>query len=121
MYFFQEVLYEDFDHDDTSCVPRGNLCPSDVTTIRPRRMLNDKGQWRIVVNRVTADNKGTHFYMTQSARIERCRHHGKKCFVLLGELHCTRIISINVNVFLTMSICPIAAEWILPYGWGRLQ
>ena len=80
--FLQEVL--ETQEDEETCLKRANLCPSEVTTVRPRRALNDKGQWKIIVNRVTADNKGSRFYMTQSAKIEICKKHGKPCPIIPG-------------------------------------
>ena len=53
--------------------------------VRPLRALNTAGEWRIVVNGVTAENKaGDRFYLTQSARVERCKGHGNSCPVVPG-------------------------------------
>ena len=54
--------------------------------IRPRRAKNTVGEWRIIVNDVTAENKaGERFHLTQTARIERCSGHGNPCPIIPGK------------------------------------
>ena len=56
-----------------------------IQIIRPRRAKNTVGEWRIIVNDVTAENKaGERFYLTQTARIERCSGRGNPCPFIPG-------------------------------------
>ena len=68
------------------------MCPFQV--IRPRRAKNTNGEWRIIVNDVTAQNRaGERFYLTQTARIERCSESGNPCPIIPGKAILTGIIS----------------------------
>ena len=61
------------------------MCPFQV--IRPRRAKNTNGEWRIIVNDVTAQNRaGERFYLTQTARIERCSESGNPCPIIPGKI-----------------------------------
>ena len=68
------------------------MCPFQV--IRPRRAKNTNGEWRIIVNDVTAQNRaGERFYLTQTARIERCSESGNPCPIIPGKAIITGRIS----------------------------
>ena len=68
------------------------MCPFQV--IRPRRAKNTNGEWRIIVNDVTAQNRaGERFYLTQTARIERCSESGNPCPIIPGKAIVTGTIS----------------------------
>ena len=51
------------------------LCPSETSYIMPKRAINIRGQWRIIVN----DVKAHYETLTQTARIEECTTEGSPC------------------------------------------
>ena len=64
--------------------PEGYICPSDVAYAMPKRALNVKGKWRVIVNDV-------HYY-TQTARLETCLFPDAACRALAPcfNSHCTQ-------------------------------
>ncbi|XP_023215320.1 neurotrophin 1-like [Centruroides sculpturatus] len=54
--------------------PEGYICPSEVQYAMPKRAMNIKGKWRVIVN--------DGYYYTQTARVEICLYPDTTCRLL---------------------------------------
>lgn len=51
------------------------LCPSDTNYVRPLRVVNTEGKWKVIVNNIKID----YDTFSQTTRIEECLDYGKPC------------------------------------------
>nr|XP_045615535.1 uncharacterized protein LOC123768795 [Procambarus clarkii] len=54
------------------------LCPSDTAYVKPLRVQNNEGKWRVIVNNV----KVNYETYTQTARVEECLTAGENCQIV---------------------------------------